>query len=100
MALTAKGATLLNSFAIGSSLVQRSVERNRLKVGLAIPGVRIPIVEENSEEWPDGYLVLAWNFIDEFLKNPANRSFLARGGEFIVPVPEVRVIGHNDLGEP
>jgi hypothetical protein len=84
---------LLNSFGIGPELVQRAVERNPLKVGLAIPGVRIPIVEERAEETPDAYLVLAWNFIDEFLKNPANRAFMAAGGEFIVPVPTVRVIG-------
>jgi len=64
-----------------------------MKVGLAIPGVRIPIVEERADRVPDAYLVLAWNFIDEFLNNPANKAFMAGGGEFIVPVPEVRVIG-------
>ena len=89
----AKGATLLNSFGIGPSLVQKAVERNPMKIGLAIPGARIPIVEERADETPDAYLVLAWNFIDEFLRNPANRAFLASGGEFIVPVPEVRVVG-------
>jgi hypothetical protein len=89
----AKGATLLNSFAIGPALVAQAVERNPMKVGLAIPGVRIPIVEERADSIPDAYLVLAWNFIDEFLANPANRAFMAGGGEFIAPVPAVRVIG-------
>jgi len=89
----AKGATLLNSFGIGPALVSQAVERNPMKVGLAIPGVRIPIVEERADRVPDAYLVLAWNFIDEFLNNPANKAFMAGGGEFIVPVPEVRVIG-------
>jgi SAM-dependent methyltransferase len=89
----AKGATLLNSFAIGPSLVAQAVERNPLKVGLAIPGVRIPIVEERGDSAPDAYLVLAWNFIDEFLINPANKAFMAGGGEFIVPVPKVQAIG-------
>ena len=89
----AKGATLLNSFGIGPTLVQKAVERNPMKVGLAIPGVRIPIAEERAEEVPNAYLVLAWNFIDEFLKNPANIAFMRDGGEFIVPVPEVRTIG-------
>lgn len=89
----AKGATLLNSFGIGPTLVQKAVERNPMKVGLAIPGVRIPIAEERAEDVPNAYLVLAWNFIDEFLKNPANIAFMRDGGEFIVPVPEVRTIG-------
>ena len=89
----AKGATLLNSFGIGPDLVQKAVERNPMKVGLAIPGVRIPIVEETADARPDAYLVLAWNFIDEFLKNPANIAFMQGGGEFIVPVPTVQVVG-------
>lgn len=88
----AKGATLLNSFGIGRDLVQKAVERNRMKVGLAIPGARIPIVEEHADEKPDVYLVLAWNFIDEFLKNSTNIAFLQEGGEFIVPIPSVRVV--------
>jgi hypothetical protein len=93
----AKGATLLNSFGIGTALVQKAVERNPMKIGLAIPGARIPIVEERAEDKPDAYLVLAWNFIDEFLKNPANIAFMQGGGEFIVPIPKVRVVsaGHT-----
>lgn len=89
----AKGATLLNSFGIGPALVQQAVERNPMKVGLAIPGVRIPIVAEAATARPDAYLVLAWNFIDEFLANPANIAFMQAGGEFIVPIPQVQVVG-------
>ncbi len=84
----AKGTTLLNSFGIGPDLVQQAVEKNPMKVGLSIPGVRIPI-ELEGDERPDAYLVLAWNFIDEFLKK--EQAWLASGGEFIVPVPEVRI---------
>jgi hypothetical protein len=93
----AKGATLLNSLGVGTALVQKAVERNPMKIGLAIPGARIPIVEERAEDKPDAYLVLAWNFIDEFLKNPANIAFMQGGGEFIVPIPKVRVVsaGHT-----
>jgi hypothetical protein len=86
----AKGATLLNSFGIGPLLVQRAVEKNPMKVGFAMPGSRIPIVAEGDER-PDGYLVLAWNFLDEFLEK--ERPYLAGGGAFIVPVPKLRVIG-------
>jgi hypothetical protein len=89
----AKGATLLNSFGIGPELVQKAVEKNALKVGLAIPGVRIPIEAEEGQR-PDAYLVLAWNFIDEFLKK--ERSWLAVGGELIVPIPKVQIFGRAD----
>jgi hypothetical protein len=88
----AKGATLLNSFGIGPDLVQQAVEKNPLKIGLAIPGVRIPIEAEGGDR-PDAYLVLAWNFVDEFLTKEA--EFLRSGGTFIVPIPEVKVIGRN-----
>ncbi len=89
----AKGATLLNSFGIGPDLVQKAVEKNPMKVGLAIPGVRVPIEAEEGQR-PDAYLVLAWNFIEEFLRK--EREWLASGGEMIVPIPEVRIYGKAD----
>ena len=89
----AKGATLLNSFGIGPDLVEKAVEKNPLKVGLAIPGARIPIEAEEGQR-PDAYLVLAWNFIEEFLKK--EQAWLAEGGELIVPIPEVRIYGKGD----
>ncbi|MBU8540528.1 class I SAM-dependent methyltransferase [Falsiroseomonas tokyonensis] len=86
----AKGATLLNSFGIGPELVQKAVEKNPMKVGLAIPGVRIPIEAEEGAR-PDAYLVLAWNFINEFLVK--EKAYLAGGGELIVPIPKVHAYG-------
>ena len=40
---------------------------------------------------PDYYLALPWHFLDEFLEREA--EFLDRGGEFIVPLPEVHLVG-------
>ena len=90
----AKGATLINSFEIGPDLVQKATERNPMKVGFMMPGSRIPIVDEAGQR-PDAFLVLAWNFIDEFVMR--ERSYLEEGGEFIVPVPELRVIDKASL---
>lgn len=90
----AKGATLLNSFGIGPDLVQKATERNPMKVGYMMPGSRIPIVSEAGPP-PDAFLVLAWNFIDEFVER--ERAYLENGGEFIVPVPSLRVIGKTGL---
>ncbi|HWW28239.1 MAG TPA: class I SAM-dependent methyltransferase [Caulobacter sp.] len=94
----AKGATLLNSFGIGADLVELAVEKSPLKFDHMIPGVRIPIVDEATVPRPDAYLVLSWNFLDEFLLK--ERDYLASGGEFIVPVPELRVYTKQDLPEP
>jgi hypothetical protein len=93
----AKGATLLNSFQIGPDLVSIAVEKSALKFGKMIPGVRIPIVDEDTVEKPDAYLVLSWNFIEEFLTKETD--YLLNGGEFIVPVPELRVFGAKDVAE-
>ena len=86
----AKGATLLNTFGIGPELVSKAVEKNPMKIGFSIPGCRIPIVGEDVAP-PDAYLMLAWNFLDEFLQR--EKPYLDAGGRFIVPVPELRVIG-------
>jgi hypothetical protein len=93
----AKGATLLNSFHISTDLVQCAVEKNPLKVGRYIPGARIPIVEEGSVPEPDAYLVLPWNFLDEFLER--KRDYIMSGGTFIVPIPEPIVIDRANYAD-
>lgn len=90
----AKGATLINSFGIKPDLVQKAAERNQMKVGSMMPGSRIPIIDEASER-PDAYLMLAWNFLSEFMVK--DRDYLLSGGEFIVPVPRVHVVGKDDV---
>src|SRR5579862_1509762 len=86
----AKGATTLNSFGITRDLVPLAVERNPLKIGKTIPGVRIPIVDEERASAPDAFLILPWNFLPEFLRK--KRAYIAAGGAFIVPIPEPVVI--------
>ena len=90
----AKGATLLNSFHITTELVRCAVEVNPLKIGKFIPGARIPICDEKEMDAPDAYLLLAWNFLKEFL--PKNRDYILRGGEFIVPIPAPVVINKSN----
>jgi SAM-dependent methyltransferase len=93
----AKGATLLNSFGIDPRLVQIAVEKSPLKFGFLIPGARIPIVDESTVPPPAAYLLLAWNFLGEFLEK--ERAYLESGGQFILPVPELRVLTAADLPE-
>ncbi len=86
----AKGATMLNSFGIAPDLVPLAVERNPLKIGKVIPGVRIPIVDEATAPVPDAYLILPWNFLAEFLRR--QRAYIMAGGAFIVPTFDPVVI--------
>ena len=91
----AKGATLLNSFGIDRRLVKLAVEKSPLKFGYLIPGARIPIVDESNVEAPSAYLLLAWNFLGEFLEK--ERAYLEGGGQFILPVPRLRIVTAADL---
>ena len=93
----AKGGTFLNSFHITPELVRCAVEVNALKVGKYIPGVRIPIVDEAATDSPDAYLLLAWNFLKEFL--PKKRDYIMNGGEFIVPIPTPVIINRDNFAK-
>ena len=93
----AKGATLLNSFHITTDLVQCAVEVNPLKIGKYIPGARLPIVDEKTTTPPDAYLILAWNFLSEFL--PKKLDYIMAGGEFIVPIPTPVVINRHNYAQ-
>jgi len=91
-----KGSTLLNYCGIGPDLVELATEVNPFKIGRYTPGTHIPIVyEETLQNQPDYYLVLSWNFLDFFVDKYAD--FLRNGGKFIVPHPNVRIVGAEAL---
>jgi len=88
----AKGTVLLNYFEIGTDLVSFVVDRNPHKQGRLVPGVRIPIrgAEAVLASQPDYVLLLVWNLAEEVLGQQA--EYRTRGGKFIVPIPDVRVL--------
>ncbi len=88
----AKGNTLLGYLELGPRHLEYIADRSPLKQGLYAPGSAIPIVPASRllEDQPDYVLLLAWNFVDEILAQQA--EYRRRGGRFILPVPEVRVI--------
>jgi len=87
-----KGSTLLNFRGIGPDLVPFATEVNQFKIGRVTPGTHIPVIDERTlDVRPDYYLVLAWNFAD-YLRHKYD-DYLKKGGRFIVPVPEVQVLG-------
>lgn len=87
-----KGNTLLQYFNLTELDIDAVAERNPLKHGLRTIGTNIPIrsEEEMRSAQPDYLLILPWHFINEFTVREAD--YLNKGGAFIVPCPEFKII--------
>jgi hypothetical protein len=88
----AKGMTLLNYCHIGPELLDFMTEKSKLKIGLFTPGTHIPIMSDETliEKQPDYALLLAWNFAEEIIENL--KEYREKGGKFIIPIPEPRIV--------
>jgi len=88
----AKGNTLLNYCGISTDLVNYTVDKSPYKQNLFTPGAHLPVYHPDKlvQDMPDYVLLLAWNFADEILEQ--QKAYRDRGGHFIVPIPEVKVL--------
>ena len=86
-----KGNTLLNYCGIRTDFVDYTVDLNPHKQGNFLPGTRIPILAPSHimVTQPDYLLILPWNLREEIMAQMA--GIRAWGGQFVVPIPEVRV---------
>jgi SAM-dependent methyltransferase len=89
---SAKGSTLLNTCSLDRDTFAFVADRSTVKQGRYTPGLHLPIVppEELVNRMPPYTLLLTWNFADEILAQQA--EYRKRGGKFIVPIPEVRIV--------
>lgn len=87
----AKGNTLLNYCGIRADFIEYTVDLSPHKQGLYLPGTHIPVFapEKIAETRPDYVLILPWNLKDEIMEQmDCIREW---GGQFVVPIPEVKV---------
>jgi SAM-dependent methyltransferase len=88
----AKGNTLLNYCGIRSDFIDYTVDRSPHKQGRFLPGTHLPVYHPDKikETRPDYLLILPWNLVDEISEQ---MGYIREwGGQFVVPIPEARVI--------
>ena len=87
-----KGNVVLQFCGLTPAEIPVIAEVNSEKFGRFTPGTHIPIVSEEEARAmrPDYFLVLPWHFKDGILRR--EREYLADGGKFIFPFPEIEII--------
>ena len=89
-----RGTTIMNFCGIDGKYLDYVVDDAPAKHGFYTPGTHVAIKPwEATKEgpFPDYALLFAWSFIEEVKKRRAD--YLAQGGTFIVPLPEVSIVG-------
>jgi len=88
-----RATTLLNFCKIDNSMMEYIVDASPFRFGRYVPGVRIPIVPPSTltERPTDDCLITAWNYRSEIIDK--ERTYLERGGKFIVPLPQIEIVG-------
>jgi methylation protein EvaC len=88
-----RATTIMSYCGIDARQLDYVVDDAPAKHGLFTPGSHLLIRPWSAaeESTPDYVLLFAWSFADEVIKKRA--AYLAQGGKFIVPLPNVRIIG-------
>jgi len=89
---TYKSTTVFNYCNIGKKFIDYVIDTTPNKQGKFTPGKHLPIIapEKGLDDNVDYAFLGAWNFEKEIIKK--EKSFLKKGGKFIVHVPKVRII--------
>ena len=87
-----KGNVILQYYDLDHTLIEAASERSPWKWGKYTVKTMIPCVSEDEarKAQPDYFLVLPYAFFDEFYER--EKDWRKKGGKFIVPIPEFRVV--------
>jgi hypothetical protein len=87
-----RGNTILQYCGLDHTLIKKAADANPEKWGRKTVGTLIPIVskEEARRDRPDFFLILPHHFLREIIQE--EKEYLQQGGEFIVPLPQLRII--------
>ena len=91
-----RGNSILLYCGLNSEIIPGAAERNPLKYDLVTAGTRIPIKSETKIRAlnPDYFLILPYTFLNEFINRETD--FLDKGGRFLVPMPEMKIVYKKD----
>jgi len=67
------------------------IDDNPIKQHRFSPGLHMPVLPKDAlaEREIDVAVILAWNYADPIIRN--NKEFIARGGQFAIPMPAARL---------
>jgi hypothetical protein len=87
-----KGNVTLQFCGVTTKELAAIAEVNVEKFGRITPGTHIPIISEAEAKAmkPDYFLVLPWHFKEGILQR--EQEYIAQGGKFIFPFPEIEII--------
>ena len=90
-----KGNTVLQYYGLDAKKIPYAAERSPFKWGKYTIGTGIKIISEAEakKNKPNYFFVTPWGFIKEFQKR--ERNWLKSGGKFIVPFPNMKIVGLN-----
>ena len=92
-----RGAFICQYLKLSNEHFDCAVDIQLNKDGRRIPGTNIKIEMEKDTEKPDTYLILPYQFLDEFIKK--NLLFLENGGTFLCFRPSNIEISMNKQGK-
>lgn len=87
----AKGNTLLNFCGVRKDLIQFIVDASPHKQNKYIPGMHIPVVDEQMIRAvrPEYVVILPWNLRDEIAQQL--NYIRSLGGQFVTAIPEIKI---------
>lgn len=91
---SATSTTLIYHFGL-AKMLDYIVDDNPAKQNTFSPGYHIPVLPSKVlyERKPDYVLMLAWRYAEPIIQK--HRAFLEHGGRFILPLPELDIIGRH-----